>query len=200
MNIGYSSRLKYDDDVYDDDVIQSTGPGKYKTSVDQTYNKYRCLSTLGPRTGRMGHGVSTAISQDRAAMSQDLVDIESILSNRNVRTSKGKKGHVNDIDVTKIRLHDASSCGPILNSEHTRLSHPSVNYREVAMSRFYNLPRDPQATIFWDFATNTSLEAKDNYSPSENVPFDMTAALPREDRTKKGSCAPKCSTDSRCPR
>ena len=45
----------------------------------------------------------------------------------------------------------------------SRLSYPPFNYREAPIDRFYNLPTPAQEPIFYDFAVNTKLDAKDNY-------------------------------------
>ena len=122
------------------------------------------MSTLGPRSSHMGHGVST-VKDIKYAEAQDLVDLDSVLSNRNVKTSKCKRGKVNHADLSQYELRNARLCGNTLNPENTRLSHPAANYRDMNVNRFYNLIHDPQEQIFWDFATNTKLEAKDNYRP-----------------------------------
>ena len=102
MNIGHSSRLPYDDCAYPDKLLESTSPLNYRINTDQIYNCNKCLSTFGPRSGYMGHGVSTAVDT-KYAEAQDLIDLDSIMSNRNVRTSKCKKGKVNPVDLQKYK-------------------------------------------------------------------------------------------------
>uniref|UniRef100_A0A6C0EA72 Uncharacterized protein n=1 Tax=viral metagenome TaxID=1070528 RepID=A0A6C0EA72_9ZZZZ len=199
MNIGHSSRSLYDDCVYSERLDESVNPGTYRLQQYQTFNCDGCLSTLGQRSGRMGYGVSTPIKNKVAqAQAPELVNIESILSNRNLKKSRCRDAQVNEIDVTKYKLEHPRICSNKLNTEATHLSYPAFNYREVPINRFYNLHRDPQANIFWDFAVNTSLEEKDNYIPSLPRPIDVKKSLPVEDRSKKGTCV-KCSVDSKCP-
>lgn len=198
MNTGHSSRLRYDNDAYSDRLRESTDPINYRLADYQIFNNEGCLSTNGPRCGLRGYGVSNTAG-NVVAPSQALVDVESVLSNRNVKTSKSRARGVNPIDVTKFGLRHARICNSDLTPESSRLSHPSYNYRDLALNRFYNLPRDPQANVFWDFAVNTSLEAKDNFVPDVPVPFDQSRALPKDARNKVGSCMPTCTMNSKCP-
>lgn len=179
--IGHSSRLKYDKCSYDDYLSESVGPLLYKLNPNQMNNCNSCLSVFGPRSSVNGnsYGVSTLVG-NVPMPSQQLVDLESIMTNRNVLTSKCKDGKVNSIDVTKFGLKHARMCNDYMDSVASRLTNPSKNYRGMSINRFYDLPKQPQENIFYDFAINTKLEAKDNYR--ERVPalikFDPT--LPPE--------------------
>lgn len=199
LNIGYSDRLDYDDDVYPDKLTESVSPGQYRLERYQMHNCNGCLSTLGPRSGYRGYGVSTTVGH-RPDASQRLVDIESVLTNRNLKSSKGRSGRVNHIDVSRFKLQHPRVCDDRLNPEATHLSYPAYNYKELPTNRFFNLPRDPQAHIFWDFAANTSLEERDNFVPSMPIPMDVRSSLPVDDRGKIGSCGMTCTVDSRCPK
>jgi hypothetical protein len=110
----------------------------------------------------MGQGVST-VSGSSIATSQRLVDVESVLSNRNLKTTKCRKDQVNPINVTKYGVKHLRVCNDYLNPLSSRLTYPAANYRDLAVNRFYNLDRNPQVNIFYDFAVNTKLEAKDNF-------------------------------------
>jgi hypothetical protein len=162
MKIGYSTRLPYDEQAYYDNITESTGPVAYKLDDNYILNNAQCLSTLGPRSSYMGNGVSTVVGHG-AATSQRLVDLESILSNRNVKASKEKKGKVNPINVTQYQNKDLGICSDYLVAEPSRLVAPPQIYREMAINRFYNLNRNPQANIYYSEAVNTKLEAKDNF-------------------------------------
>jgi len=164
MLIGSSSRLPYDECAYPDKLQVSTGPLLYKLSTDQIYNCDSCLSTFGPRSSIRGNDVSKTMKTGYAP-SQDLVDLESILTNRNVLESKCKTGRTNPVNVTEMPLQHVPSCGKFLDPVVSRLTHPAANYRDASVNRFYNLPKDPQANIFWNFSVNTRLEAKDNFIP-----------------------------------
>ncbi|AYV78694.1 MAG: hypothetical protein Edafosvirus25_8 [Edafosvirus sp.] len=192
MNIGHSSRLIYDNCAYEDRLEESTSPLLYQLNPNKIYNCNSCLSTLGPRpNNNTGVGVSTAVGFP-VATSQALVDVESVLSNRNLPMNKCKAGEVNPIDVTKFQLRHARICNDFLNPLSSRLSYPAYNYRDIATDRFYNLPKNPQVNIFWDYATNTKLEAKDNFVfriPNVKV-YD--GALPIEVRGPPAKCAVKC--------
>lgn len=199
MNFGHSSRLPYDDGVYEDKIRASTYSLKYKLSPDQMHNCKSCLSTLGPRGAK--NGVSKA-RQTGYASSQDLVDVESVLLNRNVKMSKHPRDGVNPVDVTKHKLMHARICNNQLNPETTRLSYPASNYRDMPINRFYDLPKDPQANIYWDIAVNTRLEAIDNFRPEVPVPW-ADRAQPTEKQEQFTQCQTTCSgtngTIKTCP-
>jgi len=162
LNIGNSSRLAYDDCAYPDKLTESVSPGTYRLQPYYNYNCNSCQNVNGYRSSVGGYESATAVEAG-PAISQRLVDHESMLSNRNVRTSKCKEGNVNKVRVADVKLHVAPVCRDDTYPRYTHLSHPAYNYREMPLNRFYNLHRDPQANIFYDFAKNTVLEAKDNY-------------------------------------
>jgi hypothetical protein len=198
INFGHSSKLQYDRCYYNDYLAESVGPLLYNLNPNQVTNCNACLSVFGPRTesGARSYGVSTTVPQSTMT-SQDLADIESILSNRNVIASRCKDGKVNDIDVTKFRLQHARICNDFLDPVASHLTNPPTNYRGLSINRFFNLPKQPQANIFWDFAVNTKLEAIDNYR--ERVPhlIKYDPALPKELKGKNKPCRYKCT--SICP-
>lgn len=196
MNNGHSSRLPYDDCAYPDKLYESTAPLAYRLSKDQIFNKNACLSTLGPR-GRFG--VSQPVGHV-VAPSQAVVDVESILSNRNMNISRCKTAKVNKVDMKKYTTEHAKLCNNFLNSSPSKLTHPSSTYREMPVNRFYNLPKDPQANIFWDFSVNTQLEMADNYVMERPVPMDQRGLMPTPDNRKNGTCGVTCTVDSRCPK
>ena len=196
VNFGHSSRLSYDKCAYHDRLSESVAPISYRLSPHQIKNCDGCLSTLGPRSSHNGYGVSTVIG-NTVAPAQELVDIDSILSNRNVLKSKCKDGKVNDIDVTRFTLQHARLCNDFLDPIASRLTNPSTNYRGMSCNRFFNLPKNPQANIYWDGAKNTQLEAKDNYR--ERIPRIMSfdPALPKEFQGDD-SCR-RVNGELRCP-
>lgn len=197
INFGHSSRLLYDKCAYNDFLSTSVGPMLYKLNPNQINNCQACLSVFGPRTssGPNSYGVSTAVGHVTAP-SQKLVDVESILSNRNVIASKCKDGKVNDIDINRFHLQNARVCNDFLDPLATHLTHPPANYRGIAMDRFYDLDRLPQANIFYDYARNSRLEARDNYV--EKIPrllkYDMThpKALKGRNPPCKYNCYGNC--------
>jgi hypothetical protein len=200
MNIGQSSRLPYDDDYYSDRVSESTYSINYRINSDQVFNENRCRSQFGPRSGYMGHGVS--VPNDLGyAESQDLVELESIFSNRNVKSSKSKKGGANPKNpVKEYTLYHSKNCSNDLDLEYTLDTHPRSNYRNMEINRFENLPRNPQVHIFDNFAVNSKLEAIDNFVPQMPIPWPESAG-PKPDNTKMGTCTFDCETNSKkCPK
>lgn len=162
INFGHSSKLIYDKDTYEDMLHESVQPGNYKLSSNYIYNCNQCFTDSGPRAKLMGNSVSTTVGHP-AATSQHLTDIDSILSNRNMKLSRSRQGQVNNIDISKYELHHLPSCNNNLEPMSSKLTLPTQNFRSMAINRFYDLERNPQDVIFWDSATNTTLEAKDNF-------------------------------------
>lgn len=194
VNFGHSSKLGYDYQTYEDRLTESTDPLSYRLDPNKISNCTPCLSVFGPRSSYGGYGVSTTTGHT-TAISQDLVDVESILSNRNVPLSKSKAGQVNPIDVTKFEMKHAQLCSDFLDPSSTRLTDPSKNYRGIAISRFYDLPKNPQENIFYDWQKNTTLEAKDNYRQKIPKIKKVDHVLPVEYKSNKKSC-----TRTQCPR
>jgi len=200
VNIGHSSRLDYDRCAYNDYLSESVSPLLYRLNPDQINSCNSCLSVFGPRSssGANSYGVSTTVGHVTAP-SQGLVDVESILSNRNVIASKCKDGKVNDINVTKFKLQHARICNDFLDPVSTHLTNPAANYRGMSINRFYNLPKNAQANIFYNFAINTKLEAKDNYR--ERVPrlVSYDPSMPKDIKGKNKVCKYNCAGSGHCP-
>lgn len=194
INYGHSSKLNYDNCAYEDKLRQSTKPLEYRLNSNQIDNCDACLSTLGPRSSRNGHGVST-INQRKQAPSQDLVDLESILSNRNLIASKCNNSNVNDVDVTRFKLNHSRICNDFLNPVATHLTDPAQNYREMSINRFYDLPNPAQFNIYESHQINTQLEAKDNYCEKMQYPLKKDNSLPQENKMQNQQCTYKCYSD-----
>lgn len=193
MNIGHSSSLIYDKCAYDDRLAESTAPLAYRLNPASIAHCDACLSTLGPRGAT--YGASTLVGH-RTAPSQDLVDLESVLTNRNVRASRCKDGKVNDIDVTKFRLQHARACNNFLDPVSSRLTNPAANYRGIGINRFHDLDRDPMKGIYWSVARNTTLEAKDNHRERRpQLVEDKAGPTPKEGGRR--ACKLDCQGD--CP-
>jgi hypothetical protein len=175
QNFGFSTRLDYDESTYGDRLDESTSPLNYRINSNQIYNNDSCLTILGPR-GRFG--VSTP-APNQVALSQapEVVNIESILTNRNVYKSKNRRNEINPIDVTQIKNNNYSGCGNKLNPNSSRLTYPTANFRELSINRFYDLNKNPQENLFWSIATDSKLEAKDNYI--ERIPHFWSNVGPR---------------------
>ena len=212
---GHFSRPRYDDCAYPEDLYESTAPYEYVMNPDRIHNCNGCLTTFGPRSSHNGAGVSTPHG-DTIAAAQQYVDIDSVLSNRNVPLSKCKRGKVNPVDVTKIKTQNLPVCNDYLDAQHTKMTDPPMFYRGAPINRFFDLNKDPQANIFYDWAVNTTLEAKDNFVPDLPVPMTdddtvpdppMGVDIPPRDNAwvpcsialdANGTCAGDCS--QRCER
>jgi len=141
----------------------------------------------------MGHGVSTPRDLGYAE-SQDLTELDSIFSNRNVTASKSKKGRVNPVNPLETEtLFHAKSCASKIDPAYSRETNPSSNYRGMEVNRFVNVHRNPQNIIFENFSVNTRLEAADNYSPDVPQPWpELAGPRPRAD-DKHDACSFDCN-------
>lgn len=196
MNIGNLSNLKYDECAYPDQLESSTAPVKYRLNSDNMYNCNRCLSTTG-QGPRSNFGVSTYKDVGKAS-SQDLVDLDSVFKNLNVKTSKCKRNMINPVNPTEFKNYDNTVCNDSINPEQSRLSYPPSNYRCVTVNRFYNTINDSQKPIFWDFSVNSRLQTKDNYVSDVPVLWGESA-LPVE-QTSYQECKNNTQPTNACPK
>lgn len=161
-NFGHSSRQQYDECFYSERVKEITDPMMYRMNPQQINNCNKCLNKHGPIGG---HGVSSMVNENKVVDArQQLTDVESILTNRNVLNSKCSKNGVNPVDFKNSTIYHNPTCNDYLDASPTRLVTPVDNFRGMSINRFENLPRDAQSNVFWNFAVNTKLEAKDNYT------------------------------------
>jgi hypothetical protein len=177
LNAGHFSNPKYDKCAYPEDLYESTAPYAYVMNPDRIHNCNGGLSVFGPRGSYLGAGVSSPTG-DVIAAAQQNVDIDSIMSNRNVPLSKCKRGKVNPIDVTRIKTKNVPVINDYLDGQHSKMTDPAMFYRGAPINRFYDLNKDPQANIFYDWAVNTSLEARDNFVPELPVPLTGVNMVP----------------------
>jgi hypothetical protein len=114
---------------------------------------------------------------------EHLVDVDSLLTNRSKVASDCKDGLVTDINFNKYKKYNLPSCNRFMDREDTRLTHPLHNYRGMTIPWFFEPrvgDRDEQCNLFWDFAENTQLTAKDNYRPDIPIPMNPYQVLPME--------------------
>ena len=195
FNYGYSSNLSYDQSFIHDDIEQSTAPLLSILDPNRVKNCSQCLSLNGPRASHNGWGDSIPIANPSITPAQDLIDIDSIMSNRNVRQDRSKKGHVNMVDVFKFKTYDAKLCDRGLDPLNSTLTYPKQLYREMSINRFYDLNINPQVNIYYDWAKNSQLEAKDNYDYPYPYSIDMDESLPKPLKNKARPCKTKCEAN-----
>lgn len=168
INFGYSDNMLYDLDSYYSWKQQTTSPINYVLNTDSRYNKGECMPNVGLNYDYMGNGEDTLVGHGIVAKAQQLVDLDSIFSNRNVKNSKGRRSNINPINpvIDFKNKGDIKQCNKTVKPEYSRLSHPMHNYRELSVNRFYDLGSNPQigGVIYpFKFYTNTTLEAIDNF-------------------------------------
>ncbi len=189
--IGHSGRSIYDEQAYDDKILQTTSPMQYQLNPERVYNENYCASNngAGPRSGYYGNGISLPVTNRPAvAQASEVTDIESILTNRNMRLSKLSSEGANKIDVTKMKLKNMDACGNYLNSVSSRLSFPAANYRDAGINRFYDPIHIANQPLFWDFAANTRLEATDNYHGVNSETWAVDPSLPNPNASPPFNC------------
>jgi hypothetical protein len=76
------------------------------------------------------------------------------------------------------------NCNSSLSPEYSHITSTPKNFRDISINRFYNLKKNPQEPIFYDFAINTTLEAKDNYIPIGPRVLEQQSSFPIEDCDK----------------
>jgi hypothetical protein len=198
FNFGYSSNLAYDPEFIQDDIQQSSAPIMSVLDPNRVKNCSQCLSLNGPRASHNGYGDSIPIENPSITPAQDLIDIDSIMSNRNVKHDRSKKGHVNNIDVFKFKNYDAKLCNRDLDPLNSTLTYPKQLYREMSINRFHDLNINPQVNIFYPWAVNSQLEAKDNFDYPYPYFKDIDETLPKpiKGKTKpyKINCKSNCNT------
>jgi hypothetical protein len=172
FNFGTSSNLVYDPCYIKDDIEQSTAPLRSILDPNRVKSCQQCLSVFGPRAGHNGWGNNIPIENPGLTPAQQLVDIDSIMSNRNVKQSSCKRGKVNDIDVFKFKTYDNKECNRELDP----------------LSSILN----PQKNIYYNWAINSQLEATDNYDNPYPFFLSMDESLPTciTDETKNKVCVP----------
>lgn len=168
FNYGNSSRSKYDSSYYYDSVEQMTKPGEIIMDPTKYNNCSKCFTGNGPRGN---WGVSLAEQKPSVTPLQDMAELEGIMKNLNVKHSRDKKGKVNPINVLKYNTYNQPECNKTLDPISSLLVRPRALDREIAINRFIDLNNNPQQPIFWNFAENTTLTAKDNYVPQK--PYQM---------------------------
>lgn len=188
FNYGYSGNLAYDPEFIRDDIEQSTAPLMSILDPNRVKNCSQCLSLNGPRASHNGWGNSIPIAEPSITPAQDLIDIDSIMSNRNVKQDRSKKGHVNMVDVFKFKTYNAKLCDRGLDPLNSTLTYPKQLYREMSINRFYDLNINPQVNIFYPWAVNSQLEAKDNYDYPYPYFVGMDETLPKPLKGKSQPC------------
>lgn len=166
VQIGYNDRLAYDKCYYDERIKESTAPLGRIMDDSKFFNCNKCMSIYGPRpsSGSKSFGVSTAKGVSKPNL-QNFVDIENVLTNRNLKATKCRKDQVNPVNIMKLQTSTPKLCSDQLSPISTLLTEPRYMSRGIPINRFIDLPINPQEHIYWDISRNTRLEAIDCYQP-----------------------------------
>lgn len=196
FNWGTSSKLQYDPSFIRDDIEQSVAPIQSILDPNRVKSCSQCMTLNGPRPGKNGYGDNTAIPLEKSLTpAQDLTDIDSIMKNLNVKASRDKRGMVNNIDVFKFKTYDTKICDRGLDPLSSIATYPKQLYREMSINRFYDLNINPQTNIYYDWAVNSQLEAKDNYDNPYPYFLDGDYSLPTPLQGKSQPCKTVCKSN-----
>jgi len=192
FNFGNSSRLQYDPSYIFDNEEQSVAPLASVLDPNRVKNCNQCLSLNGPRASHNGWGDSLPLANPGLTPAQQLTDIDSIMSNRNVKMSRDKNGGLNPVDLNKFKLYDSVTCNKTLDPLSSLLTAPKQLNRETSINRFYDLNINPQKNIYWSWTTNSQLEARDNYQTPYPyfIDEDTDYTLPQVKDYTPGSVSP----------
>ena len=109
MSIGHNTRLEFDTCAYTDKVRESTAALNYRINFDYAVNKDACFSPSN-KNSKYGASAVVDISPSKTLTpQQSLVDLESILTNRNVLQSKCKNKQTNLVDPTQFSLKNSKA-------------------------------------------------------------------------------------------
>ena len=180
INYGISSRLEYDEKYINDSTSQSTAPLQSMMDPNRISNCNKCNPTAGAgaRPSHNGWQNNLPVPMANNSPAQQVTDIESILTNRNVRNSRSKSGGLNPVNVLNFKTYNNTTCGKGLDPVTSNLSFPRQFYRELSINRFYDMNINPQINIYYDGAVNTQLEAKDNFNFPYPFYLENDASLP----------------------
>lgn len=177
-----STKKRYDECSTSLFYKQSTDPLAYRLSSNFANNCSKCYTNYGPR----GQDMNVSVIKN-----ENLIDVDSLLTNRSKVASDCKDGLVTDIQFNKYKKYNLPICNNFLDREDSRLTHPIINYRGMTIDWFFTprvSNRDEQCNLFWDFAENTRLTTKDSYRPDIPVPMDQGYSFPVEKVQKNKKC------------
>jgi len=186
FNFGRSSRLQYDPSYISDDIEQSVAPIQSILDPNRVKNCSQCFNLNGPRAGHNGWGDNIPLASPGLTPAQQLTDIDSIMKNLNVKASRDKRGMVNNIDVFKFKTYDTKLCDRGLDPLASIETYPK---------ELYDLNINPQVNIFYNWAVNSQLEAKDNYDNPYPYSVDNDDALPNAIPGKAQPCRTVCNSN-----
>jgi hypothetical protein len=127
--------------------------------------------------------IGKQIKGDRFGSKQpNQTDIETSLWRASYPWGCGRDG-VHVLDMKQKNYDTYSTCPKFLDEIDSLLTHPKEHYRELEVDRFYDLHRDPASFIFWDYAVDTKLQAKDNYRTRYPTPIDQNVSMPPGERS-----------------
>lgn len=147
------SRTGYDNQYLRDASVQSTGPGKYKLSNGQWFNKNGCNATNGPRGNRVGDtGEFNCNLKDRT-------QIESALQNRGIGGCRSCNITISDKNTitNKLGCDNVSYCSNANDPTYSRLAKPIDEYRGLSTFDLQmDFPLIPPTN--WTFNGNNNCE------------------------------------------
>ena len=153
------TRFNYDDCRVKKKLQESTGPGRYMLNKPGWGANPYVFSDPQMRIGEWGGNVPKNMGHP--------IDIETKLSNRNVKLSKYGCGNKYNHNITKSYVNVSYPVHSKCTTEESRVSHPAFTYVEKEIDRSHPLLLDPQANTVMEFKNNlnTRLLERDNFKP-----------------------------------
>ena len=190
LNAGYFSNQRYDKNTTINDIKQSVNPYTYVSDINSRNNSNQKTFLYGGRPSFQS-GVSNMVG-NAPATSQQNVDIDSIMSNRNVPLSRSREAKVNHVNLSSIKLKDLQVGTDYIDYRHTRMTDPAMFVRGCPINRFYTLNKNPQENIYYDWGVNTKLDAKDNFNAElPNLSMIGKDTVPTKPRDRKHEWKPQ---------
>ena len=122
LAIGQQNNTINDLDAYISWKQESTTPLNYMLDPNSRYNEGECVPGAGVNFDYMGNNVGALVGHG-IAKSQRLVDLDSIFSNRNVITGRGKRSNLNPINpITAFKNKEKEKCKEEVQTEYSRLT------------------------------------------------------------------------------
>jgi hypothetical protein len=185
------TRSMYDGCACNQSTNMSVASMDYRLYGGQYENCKPCFANCGPYNAE--NTASTVGKPNSLNTYGNVVQIDSILTNRVKPLSDCNEVPCDPKCFKNLpKVFNKGNCGPFLDSQDTRFTHPIDNFRGMGVDRFQYLPIDAQCNIYSNEAINTRQLAKDTYRIIvPNMIKDHVS--PKPELYQPLSCGVKCN-------
>jgi len=181
-----NTRLIYDKCAFQERIEESKRPLGYIVNTNQYQHNNTCFGVDGPRSTRLYN--SNEIPEFKRV---DQVDIESLLTGRDIKHTKCKKDRTiseknKKMAVFKGKKH--KTCNKSRQYTHTRLNQSAQELRSKDFTQYHmDFPIiDPRNFVYngtdskdiFRFGRNTQLDARDSHKVVYETPLNQKPILP----------------------